>query len=369
MKITAVEACWVQVPLKHEYHVLSRSYLHTNHVLVRLHTDEGLIGVAEGYVHITPEASLSLLKGILAPAVIGLDPRQPAVLHRKMDAALAGHEYIKNAIDGAAYDVWGKSCGMSAAELLGGRFRESVPVCDAIGLLPVEQVKQEARRLVDTGFKQVKLKAGRDFNRDLEMVKAVRQACGSDLQIRMDANTGYRNAAVAIPLCLRLEEAGVDIFEQPIIGSDLEGMAQLADRLTVPLLAHESLATLKDAVAIIKHKAADILNVSPPKAGGLYPAMQIVRYAEAHNIPIMVAGANESGPGNIASAHLGATAHEQPYAGDARTVLRDAETLIKEPIRIEAGQCHLPPGPGLGITLDDAAVERCMQAPWVKVGK
>ena len=222
--------------------------------------------------------------------------------------------------------------------------------------------------LLDKGFKQVKLKAGRDFNRDLEMVRAVRQACGTDLQIRMDANTGYRTAAQAIPLCLRLEEAGVDIFEQPIIGSDLEGMAKLADALTVPLLAHESLATLQDAVDIIRHKAADILNVSPPKAGGLYPAMKIIRYAEAHNIPVMIAGANESGPGNLASAHLGATALEQPYPGDARTVLRDAETMVKEPIRIEAGQCHLPPGPGLGFTFDDAAVERCMQTPWMKVG-
>ena len=82
------------------------------------------------------------------------------------------------------------------------------------------------------------------------------------------------------------------------------------------------------------------------------------------NFPVMIAGGMETGPGNIASAHLGAACREQPFPGDARTVLRESETLIREPIELDAGLIHLPAGPGLGVSFDDAAIARCQQAPW-----
>ena len=367
MKITAMEVCWAKVPLKKVYKVLRNTYESTSHLLVRLHTDEGIVGIGEGMGHYAPKAMLSVLTEQLGPAVLGMDPRQPDLLHQKLDATLPGNEAAKCAIDTAAYDAWGKASGMSVAALLGGQYRDAVPVCDVIGLLPPEEVQQAAREIAAKGFAQVKLKAGREFARDLEMVRVVREAC-PDLQLRIDINTGYRNAAVALPLCLRLQEAGIDIFEQPILGHDLAGMAHLCDKLTSPVLAHESLATVGDALAILRMHAADILNVSPPKAGGLYPAMQIVRLAELYNVPVMIAAAVETGPGNVASAHLGAACREQPYPGDARTVLRDAVTLVNEEIVFEQGFVRLPPGPGLGVTLDEAAVTKCQQSPWVRVG-
>jgi muconate cycloisomerase len=368
MKITGLEFAWVKVPLMKEYHVLSRTYQFTSHIMVRMHTDDGPTGIAETMAQFAPEAMMIVLKDFLGPAVIGMDPRQPDLLHQQMDRILPDQYQAKCGIDLAAYDAWGKASGMSVAALLGGQHRDKVPVCDVIGLLPPEEVRQAAREILDKGFKQVKLKAGREFARDLETVEAVRDACGNDLQIRIDINTGYRNAAVALPLCKRLEEAGVDIFEQPILGRDLDGMALLADQLSAPVLAHESLATVDDAVAIIERKSADILNVSPPKAGGMFRAMQIVRLAEAANIPVMIAGANENGVGNVASAHLGAACREQPFPGDARTVLRASETLVREPIVFEAGHVHLPEGSGLGLTLDEEAIDRCRQTPWVKIG-
>ncbi len=368
MKITEIEIAWVRVPLHKIFQVQARTYQDSSHIVLRLHTDEGLNGIAECPAVFEHGVTMTVISDHLGPAVIGMDPRQPDLLHQKMDRILAGHNMAKYAIEVACYDVAGKAAGLPICALLGGQHRDAVPVCDAIGILPPEEVQRAARELLDRGFKQAKLKGGIDFQRDMETIQAVKQACGDSLQIRIDINTGYRNAAVALPLCKRLEEAGVDIFEQPVIASDLAGMATLAEHLIAPVLAHESLATLDDAIAILNLKAADILNVSPPKAGGLYPAMQIVRLAEAMNVPVMVAGAMETGPGNIASAHLGAACREQPFPGDARTVLREVYSLVNEPIRIEAGFVHLPEGPGLGATFDESAIERCQQTPWVKVG-
>ena len=366
MKITSLEATWVRIPLHKQYDVQARTYQDSSHIAVRLHTDEGITGIAECPAVFQPQIAMDVLTKHLGPAVVGMDPRQSDLLHRKMDASIADYNMAKYSIDVAAYDIWGKADGLPICALLGGQQRTAVPVCDAIGILPPDEVAQAARQILDQGFTQVKLKAGRDFSRDMEMIRAVREACGDELQIRIDINTGYRNAAVALPLCKRLEEAGVDIFEQPVLGSDLAGMATLCDNLVAPVLAHESLATLDDAIAIVNMKAADILNVSPPKAGGLYKAMQIARFAEAMNVPVMIAGAMETGPGNIASAHLGAACREQPFPGDARTVLREVYSLVNEPIRFEAGHVHLPDGPGLGATFDEDAIEKCRQTPWVK---
>jgi L-alanine-DL-glutamate epimerase-like enolase superfamily enzyme len=311
---------------------------------------------------------LEALSRRLGPAVIGLDPRQPDRLHRALDLALGGYRSTKSAIDVAAYDVAGKAAGLPVGALLGGMHRKEVPVCDVIGLDAPEAVRARARTLLDAGFKQVKLKAGSDFDRDLETVRAVRDACGTALQIRLDINTGYGSAAIALPLCKRLEAAGVDIFEQPVAAGDLAGMAAVAASLDAPVLAHESVATVEDALGIIQLGAADILNVSPPRAGGLYPCLQIVRIAELHHLAVMIAGAMETGPGNLASGHLGAACREQPFPGDARTVLRESETLVLEPVRIEAGSLAIPARPGLGCDLDEAAVERLRQAPWITVG-
>ena len=339
----------------------------SRHILIRLHTDEGVTGVAECAGGDVAEATLAVVQHYLGPAVIGLDPREMDLLHRRMDAA-SPHQYrAKNGIDQAAYDVAGKAAGLSVAELMGGRYRDAVPVCDVIGIGPPEEVADAARDVLDRGFRQVKLKAGRDFQRDLQTVEAVRTACGDALQIRLDINSGYQSAAVALPLCKRLEAAGVDIFEQPVEPSDLAGMALVAKELDAPVLAHESLFTIRDAMAIIAMKAADILNISPPRAGGLYPALQMVRWAELKNVPVIIAGAMEAGLGNIASASLGAACRTQPYPGDARTVLRESETLVNEPIRIEAGHVHLPGGPGFGLTLDEDAIARCQVTPWLEV--
>lgn len=368
MKIKSLEATWVRIPLHKQYDVQARTYQDSSHIVVKIKTDEGIIGIGECPAVSQPNLTMEAISAYLGPSVIGMDPRQPDLLHQKMDAALADYNMAKCSIDVAAYDIWGKATGLPIAALLGGQHRSVIPVCDAIGILPAPKVASAAKQIVRQGFSQVKLKAGRDFNRDLEMVCAVRAACGSDLQIRIDINTGYRNGAIALPLCRRLEDAGVDIFEQPVLGSDLGGMAMLCDNLVAPVLAHESLATLEDAIAILDQNAADILNVSPPKAGGLYKAMQIVRLAEAHNVPVMIAGAMETGPGNMASAHLGAACREQPFPGDARTVLREVYSLVKEPILFESGHIRLPDRPGLGVTIDDDAIDKCQQTPWIKVG-
>ena len=289
MKITGLEATLVAVPLRKPFTAFYKTYEVSRHILIRLHTDEGVTGVAECAGGDVAEATLAVVQHYLGPAVIGLDPREMDLLHRRMDEASAHQYRAKNGIDQAAYDVAGKAAGLSVAELMGGRYRDAVPVCDVIGIGPPEEVAEAARDVLDRGFKQVKLKAGRDFQRDLQTVEAVRMACGDALQIRLDINGGYRSAAVALPICKRLEAAGVDIFEQPVEPSDLAGMALVTKALDAPVLAHESLFTIGNAVTIIAMKAADILNISPPRAGGLYPALQMVRWAELKNVPVMMA--------------------------------------------------------------------------------
>jgi L-alanine-DL-glutamate epimerase-like enolase superfamily enzyme len=225
-----------------------------------------------------------------------------------------------------------------------------------------------ARALLEQGYRQVKVKGGANFEQDLETVAAIRAACGGSLQIRLDINTGYQNPAVALPLCRRLEAAGVDLFEQPLRPDDLEGMAFLRQHLATPIVAHESVAGLREAYRIIDMKAADILNVSLPRMGGFYPTSQLITYAEQRNVPVMIAGAMEAGAGNMAGAMIGAFCRAQDYPGDCITASLLSHTLVHEELMVDKGFFHIPNAPGLGLSLDLDAVLPLQQTPWQRIG-
>lgn len=363
MKITRLDIFPVSVPRKSVFRCALHSHYTMDHVFVRLHTDEGIFGEGEAcpnppHFPETVEAVVAALERYLGPAVIGQDCANIGLLHEVMDRTLRGMAFAKAGIDMAAYDALGKLLNLPVCTLLGGQFRDRIALAQSIPIWDPARTAQEAVKVVAQGFLQVKLKIGLDREEDIQRVHAVRKAIGRDVPVRVDGNCGYRTASEAIDVLRRMDEAGLDMIEQPLDGADLMGMAKVREALTPPLLADESVMGPEDVPRVLLGRAADAINMKVCKAGGLWPAIRAAWASDAFHAPIVIGSQHEAGLGTAASLHLAAACRHLPYPNDPKTCLGLVEDVIKQPIRIEGGYAYLPEGPGLGVMLDDAKLEK-----------
>jgi len=243
--------------------------------------------------------------------------------------------------------------------LLGGRFRDRVQLSGGpIGLLgSPEAAAERAARLVAEGFRTVKLKIGAPDGRDEETVRAVREAIGPAVELRLDANQAY-TADRAIPLLRRLERYEPALIEQPVASWDLDGLAKVAAALDVPVMADEAVSTPADVLRILERRAADLVKIKVMRSGGLHRARKVCVVAEAAGLPVIVGSGHESGIGVAAELHLAVALRAIPYAGEMVGHLRLVEDLIEPSIEVTNGSAAPPEGPGLGVSLVVGAPER-----------
>jgi muconate cycloisomerase len=280
-----------------------------------------------------------------------------------MDKAVKGYPYCKAAIDGALYDVVGKALKVPAYQLLGGLFRDRVPIAHSLGLMEIDKAVEEAMQAKSEGVKTIKLKCGIDPKRDVELVKQIRKAIGPDLNICTDANQGYPTAKAAVKITKAMEEYNLLYMEQPVEG--LDAMAEVARRVDTPIMADESAWTPQDVIEIVQKKAADIISIYTTKPGGMFRAKKVAAVAEAAGFRCNVNGSVETGVGNAANLHLAASTGVVTYGcvvpvstpkgkgkgGIAGIYYQD--DIITEPFDYSDGDVIVSSKPGLGIELDE----------------
>ncbi len=212
------------------------------YVLVRVHTNEGIVGLGEAGRFYEGESQFSVAHAVdrlFGPYVRGLDPLNRLAVHRKMERVAAGHSYAKAAIDVALFDIAGKVYGVPSCIVLGGRLRDSVRVTARVGAAEsAMDVCDRAIAAAEQGYTCVKLKIGEDVDRDLRVLQNVRETVGHHMSIRLDANQGYSRAH--IPALLRMDEFVPLVIEQPLPAEDVAGMRELAHLLVTPVMADEA---------------------------------------------------------------------------------------------------------------------------------
>lgn len=351
-----------------------------HHIIIRLDTDEGISGWGEAPAGITwggahmryfgesPATVRIVIEQNLKPAVEGLDPRDIAVVHAAMDKAAKGHPYAKAAIDMACYDIAGKAANAPVWRLLGGMFRDRVEVAHSLGIMPVEQCLDEAVEAVREGARTIKCKTGLDSERDVSLVKKLRQRLGDGINIRVDGNEGYSDVWEAIRVTRAQEEFGIMLCEQPVMGARELGL--VAERIDSPVMADESAWTMHDILELVEHKAAACISLYVTKPGGLYRAKQQADLAQALGLYSDIGGSIESGVGNAANLHLGAacklarlpsvtpTSKPAEAKGPAMAGCYYLDDIITQPLRYEDGAVLVPEGPGLGVEVDMEKLEK-----------
>jgi muconate cycloisomerase len=281
-------------------------------------------------------------------------------LAKKFRLAFAGNYFTKAAVEMALWDIAGKAESLPLYEVLGGKVREFVPTKWSVSGVEPEKAADIASWAVAQGFKAMKIKVGIEPDGDVARVKAVREAIGPEIKLGVDANGGW-SPVIAIATVKRLCESGIYFAEQPVSPDQPEHLAEVRRSIPVPVIADESVFTLKDARVIAALKAADVFSIYVGKAGGIAEAMKITQFAQAQNLKCTVGSNLELGVGSAAMVHLalasrGVTAEEFPC--DIIGPLFYEDDIVREPLPIKPGEARANDKPGLGVELDEEKVER-----------
>jgi len=369
MKITQLEIIPLHLPVKHALVESGGTFSWFDHVIVKVHADNGMhgLGEVEAYPSFerlgveTQAGIVAILRDHLAPSLIGESAFDLNAIWRKMNAAMVGYWRVKAAIDNAIYDLVGKHLGIPAYDLLGGRVRERY-VVEGVGygisIDEPETVARIARDAVERGYRQLELKAGDEKpERDVERLRMVREAIGKDIPIKIDFN-GFYEPKTAIRLIRQMEPIGVQWIEQPAKYWDLEALAMVRHATAVTIVVDESVESPPDMMRVARANAADAVHIKPTIKGGLTTAREIAAVAAAAGIAIVPGTSAPTGVGMAAAqAFIAACPHLSGGAhGSPSDVL--VEDIVTRPIPPDSTIVHISDAPGLGIELDEKIVRK-----------
>ena len=364
VKIREIEAIPVEVPRMPRVRIDSAHGVipSARFVVVIVRTDAGLEGLGEASPELVwtgedLQSCWNCIRNFLAPALEGHEALHIQGALDRMDAVIAANPYAKAAVEMALWDIAGKAAGLPLAELWGGRVRERVAVKFVVSG-PSERAGDMARQVLDEGFRYIKIKTGLEAKEDIARVRAVREAVGADVPVGVDSNMGwsYAEALTALPA---LEELGVSFIEQPFNRHPRAALAEYRQRSRIPIVAHESLFTLDDALALLTSRAVDIWALTPSTHGGYLPTRDILGLARAGGFPCLLGSTLELGINSAFMAHIGLSAPsiDGTVPSDIIGPFYHEHDIIQEHFKLEASGVRPPDGVGLGVTLDEAAIE------------
>jgi muconate cycloisomerase len=366
MPIAALEAIPIHGAIKPEFAIISSLGQHIvgQYVLVRVRDQEGRVGLGEASVTSvwsgeTQAGAIAIIKQEFEPIVVGADPFDLEGITHKMDKAVHANSFAKGAVEMALLDLQGQILGVPVYQLIGGREPEAparaggIRLKFVVGAVEPIVAAERAKRMVHLGWKSIKVKVGRDPHpqADVDRLRAVRDAIGPDTWLSVDANGGY-TVDQAIWATAHFEKLNVMLFEQPTRRGDHQAMAEVRRRSGIPIMADESVFTPEDALALIRHRAADVMSLYPGKHGGIRATQQIAKMAEAAGIPCTIGSNLEREVATAAMAHVTvATANLQceRFPGDLIGPAYFESALTTEPLKYEADRLWVPEGPGLGV--------------------
>jgi len=367
MKITRIETIPVAVPLKKGLSAKTAHGEHatSNFVVVRVHTDQGLIGLGEATISAlwsgeTQGSTVAAIRDLIEPALVGKDPRDISAARRAMDFQIKLNPFTKAAVEIALWDIAGKAVGLPVYRLLGGKVRDRVRIKLVLWAYDIPIVRAMAKTFLDRGVTCLKVKVGLDPESDIARVKAVRELAGPNMAMTIDANTGW-TISQARQCLRRLKETNLLLAEQPIPAGDPAGLAELRRDTRVPIMADESVFTLQDAWLLTTHRAADILSVYPGKHGGIAATAEVVAVAKAAGIRCAIGSNLELGIGTAAMLHVAAAFSEidsDSYPADTIGPIYHEGDLITRPLDLGPPYAKVPEGPGLGVELDEDQLKR-----------
>lgn len=311
MKITDIRIGLISVPLKTPFKTALRTVNSVEDVIVEICTDTGNIGFGEApptgvITGDTTGAIIGAIKDHISKTIIGMDIENFEEIMLRLDKCVVKNTSAKAAVDIALYDLYGQLYKAPLYKLLGG-YRKEIITDITISVNEPEEMVKDSLDAIKRGYETLKIKVGKDSIKDIERMKAIREAIGYDVKLRIDANQGWKPKE-AVKVLRQMEDAGLNIefVEQPVAAHDIDGLKFVTDNVSIPVLADESVFSPEDALKILQSRAADFVNIKLMKTGGLHNALKICSMAEIYGVECMIGCMLEAKASVTAAVHLAA---------------------------------------------------------------
>ncbi len=353
MKILNIDAWAVSMKLSEPYIIAYEKVDAVTNIFVRIETNTGIngYGCAAPDINITGETPESVLSDIHDVAFLllkGSDPLRPAMLMERLCSGLKNRASALASLDMAIFDILGKVSNLPLWRILGG-FRDRIKTSVTIGILPEDETIKRAREWVKQGFRCLKIKGGLDVVSDITRIIRVREEVGKNIELRFDANQGY-TAEEAIRFVNETRKADLELLEQPTPKGQPDLLRNVTNRAHIPVMADESLMTLRDAFRIAHRGLADMVNIKLMKVGGILESLQINSVARSAGLEVMVGCMDEASLSISAGLHFALSRPNVAYAD-----LDGNIGLIGDPssgaVKVKDGILYPNKLPGLGYEL------------------
>ncbi|HEY1135370.1 MAG TPA: enolase C-terminal domain-like protein [Nocardioides sp.] len=362
MKISRIEAIPYAIPYRKPLAFASGAVATADHVLVRVHTDDGIVGHADApprpFTYGETQASIrSVVTELFAPAIEGLSILDREQVRGRLERTV-GNPVAKAAVDMAIWDAIGQTLGVSVTELLGG-WTDRVRVSHMVGFDEPAAMVAEAERIRATyGITVFKVKVGRrPYRLDVAVVRALREGLGDEVELYVDGNRGWTASESARALA-EMADLGLTFAEELCPADDVLGRRWLVERSTIPFFADESVARPGEVTRELLAGAATGISLKTSRTG-FTTSQRLVGLCEGLGVEVVVGNQIDTQVGSLCSAAF-AAAYDltSRRAAELSNFLDMTDDLLADPLVIEHGELKVREGPGLGIAIDPERLAR-----------
>lgn len=357
VKIERIEAIPYSIPYAKPLAFASGRVSDAEHVLIRVHTDDGVVGTADApprpftYGE-TQDSIVSVITKIFAPALTGLDALDRGKIHQVLSRTVH-NQVAKGSLDIALWDIIGRATGTAVSSLLGG-FSNSMEVCHMLGFQPAQKLLDEALSFRgEYGINTFKLKVGRrPLSLDIEACSLLRDGLGPDTVLYLDANRGW-TANEALEVLRRTDSLGLSLLEEPCDAKEGMGRRRLVQQSRIPVVGDESVPTAGDAARELLSGGCNAISIKTARSG-FTEAQQILGLCTGLGVDVVMGNQIDTQLGTVATVTFGA-AHEATSrrAAELSNFLDMSDDLLAEPITIRNGRISIRDVPGVGADIDE----------------
>lgn len=361
MKIESIEIYQLRIPLTEPFVISLGPQYDADNILVIIRTDEGISGYGEcaPYTSINGESmdTCYIVGQYFAQVLKGMNPLNIENCIHVMNKIMYANYSIKSAFDMALYDIAAQQAGVPLYKFLGGQKNKTIFTDMTVGLGEVKAMAAAALKFKQQGFPAIKVKLGETTEKDVARIKAIREAVGSDIPLRIDANQGWE-VPVAIATLQALAPYDIEHCEEPIARWNYMALPEVRKHSPIKIMADECCGDQHDAARLAAIKACDYFNIKLGKSGGLFNAMKMVEVAKENNIKLQVGSFMESRLATTAFVHF-AYASDLIVHFDFDTPLMLSEDPVVGGMKYEAnGVITIDDTAGLGATIDEAYLKK-----------
>ncbi len=354
MKITDIKLTRVEMKLSEPYRIAYETIDTAVNIFIKADTDSNITGFGccapdFAITGETPDSVTDTFNSIVSPVLLASDPLRMAKVLFNLKERIPKEPSVLAGVDMVLHDILGKAAGMPLWKLLGG-FRDRMKTSITIGIMDIDTTVKKAEEYAGQGFKSIKIKGGLDVNEDIEKIRKIREALSRGIELRFDANQGY-SVEDAIKFVKETKKEKIELIEQPTPKTEYDLLRKVTKSVSIPVMADESLVTLRDAFRLARRSLVDMINIKLVKVGGISEAVMINAVAASAKLETMVGCMDESAYSIAAGLHFALARPNVVYAD-----LDSHLSLIGDPssgaVLIKKGILYPTNKPGIGFNLD-----------------